>query len=93
MSIILKLPSRYSSFIRGTKGALALDVEGGTVGECLDDAFGQYPALREKFFFSETGRTLRPTVQLSLNERALPTDCLAEKVRDGDVIEMELYVS
>ena len=69
-----------------TGGASLYDVDGKTLGECLNKLAEQFPALREKIY---TGRkTLHKGINLFINgERTNPKE-LTRSVADGDRIHI-----
>lgn len=67
---------------RYTGGREVVEVTGGTVGECLDDLIGKYPATRE-VLLDRDGR-LHHTVEITVNGSSARPEGLARPVRDGD---------
>lgn len=68
-------------------GLSKVEVDGSTVGQCLDQLVGRYPAFREVLF--EKREKLRNNMEIYVNlESAYPEE-LAKPVRDGD----EIYIT
>ena len=83
MSIKIEIPSYLQQYINDTQ---ATEVNGSTVGECLNQLITQFPGI-EKMLFTKNGQ-LHAYVGIFINgENAYP-DELARSVTDGD----ELYV-
>ena len=59
----LRIPTPLRSY---SNGQAEIHVQGGTVGEAMDDLITHYPALRPHLFSGEG--ELRPFVNLFLNE-------------------------
>jgi len=83
MSVKIKI---HSLLIEFTENNEVVEVEGSTVGECLDQLVLKFPAIKEKIFKKE-GVLLNTTEILVNGEDPYPDD-LAEPVRDGD----EVYI-
>jgi molybdopterin converting factor small subunit len=71
-----------------TNGLSKVEVEGNTVGQCLDHLVKQYPALKEVLF--EKGDKLRNNIEIYVNLESAYPDELAKPVNDGD--EMHITV-
>jgi sulfur-carrier protein len=81
MSIEIVIPpliSRYSNNLDG------VEVDGGTVGECLNRLIEQFPEIEDKLF-NEDG-ILYSHFSLFINGESTSRDNLSESVSDGDVI-------
>jgi sulfur-carrier protein len=65
-------------------GANEVFVEGGTVGECLDDLVARYPGAREAIFDSR-GQFLRQ-VYVFVNHEGLTKAPLSRAVTEKDVL-------
>lgn len=75
---------------RVTKGDEAFEVEGETVGECLDDLVSMVPRIKNELFIS-SGDRLVPRVEVKVNRKILAgEDILDRKIKDGDEIEIAL---
>ena len=67
----------------------SLNVEGGTVGECLEDFLRQFPSGR-KFLFDEKGKFFGH-IDIYVNGVSTFPEELTRPVREGDTITM-LYL-
>jgi len=71
---------------RYTNGQETINVEGETVGQCLEDLVVKYPPLRKEVFV-KAGK-LNPLMEIYLNgESAYPNE-LAREVKEGDRINL-----
>jgi molybdopterin converting factor small subunit len=81
MAKTLWLSANLSRLTKGTEG---FEVDGETVGECIDDLVSIVPALRETIFL---GSWLNPNVQVEVNKKTVDgEESLSLKVSDGDEI-------
>jgi hypothetical protein len=78
---ILEVPSRYRV---PTRGEARIDVEGGTVRECITEAERRFPGLQELIL--DTAGNQKRFVRLFLNGEALERDCLDLDVGPKDTI-------
>ena len=77
------LSANLSRLAKGTEG---FEVDGETVGECIDDLVNVLPALRETIFL---GSRLNPNVQVEFNKKAVGgEESLNLSVSDGDEIRV-----
>ncbi len=74
-----------------TDGLEAVEVKGGTVGDCLKDLVQRYPGMREGLF-DKKGKLLNVVEVYVNNESAYPEE-LARAVKDGDEIQLILMLS
>ena len=75
---------------RVTKGDEAFEVEGETLGDCLNDLAGIVPRLKDELFASSGDRLLE-RVQVKVNRKIVEgEDLLATKIQDGDKIDIAL---
>jgi len=74
-----------------TNGAEVVEVEGQTVGECLDRLIQQYPAM-EKALFAKKGKLLNH-VEVYLNHASAYPNELLKPVKDGDEIHLVLMLA
>ncbi len=86
MSIKLYLPDRL---VYLAKGKALFEVNGTTVGECLDALVSLIPVMRKTLFY-DTEKALKPTITVRVNKKSLDTAVLAKDVRDGDEIHIEM---
>jgi molybdopterin converting factor small subunit len=68
-----------------------VEVEGGTVGDCLEDLVQQYPGMKEGLF-DKKGKLLNVVEVYVNNESAYPEE-LAKSVKDGDEIQLILMLA
>ena len=82
MSVRIKIPAMFQNETGGVKLA---EVDGRTIGECLDELIKLYPTI-EKVLFDERDM-LAGWLMIFVNGEALPLDNrLAVPVKDGDEI-------
>jgi molybdopterin converting factor small subunit len=74
-----------------TNGQEIVEAQGKTVGECLKDVVGKFPAL-EPFLFDKKGK-LNPAVEIYLNLQSAYPNELAKPVKDGDEIHVTLMLA
>ena len=83
MAKTLWLSANLSRLAKGTEG---FEVDGETVGECIDDLVSIVPALRETIFL---GSWLNPNVQVEVNRQSVDEEeRMTKKVNDGDEIRL-----
>ena len=68
-----------------------VDVEGNTVGECLDDFVRKFPMSRE-WLFEDDGQ-LRKYIDIFINLEETDPDDLTTPVRDGDEIHIVMHLT
>lgn len=86
MSIKINLPSYFLPY---TNDKYIIEVEGATVGECLNQLVKQFPDLK-KMVFDKKGK-LHAYIGIYVNgEDAFPQQ-VAKPVRDGDEIHI-IYI-
>jgi len=68
-----------------------VEVEGGTVGECLENLIKSNPSLREKLF--EKDGKLKNFIEVLVNTKTTYPQELAYPVRDGDEIDVIVFLS
>lgn len=88
MSVIVNI---HKTHRQHTNGLSKVEVEGKTVGECLDHLVKQYPALKEALF--EKGNKLRNTMEIYVNLESAYPDELAKPVKDGDEIHITVMLA
>ena len=84
MSVKINLHPNLSLFF--TDGQEVVEVNGSTVGQCLDDLVKQFPRIKQGLF-SKDGRLLN-YVDIYVNGESSYPEELAKPVKDGD----ELYI-
>ena len=68
-----------------------VEVEGNTIGECLDDFVKKFPISREWLF--ENDAELRKYLDIFLNLEETDPDDLGTPVRDGDEIHIVMHLT
>ncbi len=83
MSITLWLSANLSRLAKGAEG---FEVDGETVGECINDLVSIVPAMRETIYL---GSRLNPNVQVEVNKQSIDQEKrLITRVIDGDEIRI-----
>jgi molybdopterin converting factor small subunit len=85
MSIKLFLPKSLSHL---SKGKDLFEVNGRTVGECLNELVGLVPVMKETLFY-ESGR-LVPSIKVLVNQESTDVEGLAKELKDGDEIQIKI---
>ena len=88
MSIKVHLHKTHRRF---TDGLETVDVEGHTVGECLQQLIRQYPDLEPALFDGKD--KLQKTIEVYLNMQSTYPDELAKNTQDGDMIHIILMLA
>jgi len=83
MSVKVHIHTTHRQF---TNGLEVVDVEGSTVGDCLNYLIKQYPGM-EKALFAKKDRLLN-NVEIYLNNASAYPNELVKSVKDGDVIHL-----
>ena len=83
MSIKVNLDPNFTYI---TEGKIVLEVEGRTVGQCLEDIVRQYPELKD-WLYSKEGE-LSNLFEVYVNMESTYPEKLAKPVRDGDEIHI-----
>ena len=83
MSVKINIPQFLQHLANDVKTA---DVNGSTVGECLNDLVKRFPQF-EELLFDKNGKLLK-YVDVYINEESTYPEELAKPVNDGD----ELYI-
>jgi molybdopterin converting factor small subunit len=78
------------AFQSSTGGSDMLEVKGSTMGECLKEATGKYPALG-KMWFDQQGNVVHYMI-LFLNGENVPKNDLNQVIKDGDEIYPVLMI-
>ncbi len=85
MSVTLWLSKNLSRVAGGTEG---FEVDGETVGDCVNDLISIVPAMKGALFYESR---LNRAVEVQLNKASIDDgDGLTRKVRDGDEIRITL---
>ena len=85
MSIKLNLSSVLSYYINNQQ---SVEVNGNTVGDCLDNLANQYPELK-KVIFTQDGK-LADFIDVCINEKDAFSYGLSKPVKDGDELSIAL---
>ncbi len=85
MGIKLFLPASLNYLVDGRD---LFEVNGGTVGECLNQLVSIAPVMKEALFY-ESGR-LAPTIEVLVNQESFDAEVLSKKLIDGDEIEIKM---
>ncbi len=83
MSIKLFLPTGLGYL---AKGKDLFEVNGKTVGECLNQLVSFVPLMKEALFL---GNKLHPTIKVLVNQESGGAEVLAKKLNDGDEIQIK----
>ena len=87
MSIKINIPSYMKSF---TNNIRVVEVNGSTVGECLNHLVKQFPAIKGQLF-SKNG-DLFENVIISVNGESAYPEQLAKPVKEGDELNILLII-
>ena len=86
MSIKIDIPSYLQPFTNNNK---VVEVNGSTVGECLNNLVKQFPGIEKKLF--SKGNKLYEDVGIYVNGEDAYLERLAKRVQDGDELHI-LYI-
>ena len=88
MSVKLYIHKTHRQY---TSGKETVDVEGKTVGECLDALIKEHPGMQEALF--DKKKKLRNYMEIYVNgESAYPNE-LAKNVNDGDEVHLVFFLA
>ncbi len=76
---------------RLTDGQTTVEVEGNTVGQCLDGLVNRFPGIKPRLF-DKKGK-LRNYIDIYVNQESSYPEELAKAVRDGDELHIMLLVA
>ena len=82
MSVKINIPQFLLQFTSGMK---TVEVNGSTIGECLNDLVRQFPGLGENLFDKDGNLHYYLTMWVN---RESTTDLLADPVKDGDILDI-----
>ena len=85
MVIKLFLPTNLSKLAKGKDW---FEVNGKTVGECLNQLVNLAPTLKDALF-CESGDKLTWAFEVLVNQESIDAEGLATKLEDGDEIEIK----
>ena len=86
MSVTIEVSSVFGMY---TNNRSSIEAEGNTVGECLEDLFGQYPKMRN-LIMDEKGK-LRPRYNIFINGKNIYWD-MTMPVNDGDKLNLLMLI-
>lgn len=74
-----------------TNDQTVVEVNGNTVGQCLEQLVAQFPQLRKRLF--EKDGSVSRLVDIYVNGESAYPEELAKPVKDGDEIHTEVIIS
>ena len=87
MSIRIHIHKSHRIF---TEGSDAVEVDGNSVGECLEALIRRFPDIR-RGLFTRNGDLVR-NIDVYINQKSAYPDELKQPVSDGDVIHLNLLL-
>lgn len=72
-----------------TGGVKSAEVNGKTVGECIDAIIAAYPAIREELY---DGDKFSPYIDIHIDGRSVYSQGLAQPIADGSQLSLLLIV-
>ncbi len=88
MSITVRIPPFLYKY---TNGKQVAEVEGSTVGQCLDQLIKQFPGI-EDVIFDKDGK-LKYWLNIYVNRESCYPEELAKPVKDGDELDIIPVIS
>ena len=88
MSIKINIHKTHRQF---TNGLDIVEVDGNTVGACLDNLVRQFPDMG-KVLFNKKGKLVN-VIEIYVNLKSAYPDELARQVKDGDDIHITLMIA
>jgi len=88
MSVRINLPSILHSF---TNNQAVVEVNGSTVGECLNELVRQFPRLKP-MMFNKQGKLLN-SIDIYVNQESSYPEELAKPVKDRDELHITLMIA
>jgi len=88
MSVRINLPPTLHSF---TNNQAVVEVNGSTVGECLNELVRQFPRLKP-MMFNKQGKLLN-SIDIYVNQESSYPEELAKPVKDGDELHITLMIA
>ena len=88
MSVTVNIHQTHRNF---TNGLDMVEVEGNTVGECLDHLVKQFPAMKEGLF-DNNGKLIN-VLEIYVNQESAFPEELAKPVKDGDKIYLTIMLA
>ena len=87
----VKIGIAYPHLQQLTNNRASIEVNGGTVGECVDDLIRQFPGI-DKAIVDEHGQLLS-YVYFTINGKSVYPTPLAQNVREGDELVIALLLA
>ncbi len=87
MSVTAVIPWNFVSMTGDTK---EVQIEGKTVGECLDNLVEKHPSLKPDLF-NKTGK-LHNDIIISVNKKMIYPEQLDKPVEEGDKINISVLI-
>ena len=81
----------HSFFYASTDNQDVVEVEGSTVGECLEQLVKRFPGLKDQLF--EKGGKLNRVVEVYVNGETSYPEELAKPVKDGDELHLIVFIA
>jgi molybdopterin converting factor small subunit len=88
MSIGVKVSSIFAKYTNNQRTA---EVNGSTVGECIDHLVKQFPALKQALF--DKNDRLRHYIDVYVNQESAYPEELAKPVKDGDNLQIVMVIA
>jgi molybdopterin converting factor small subunit len=88
LSVKIKL---HRSLAKLADGQATVEVNGNTVGQCLEQLAGRFPQLEKKLF--EKNGALSRILEIYVNGESIYPDELATPVKDGDELDTAVRIS
>jgi molybdopterin converting factor small subunit len=88
LSIKINIHRTHRQF---TNGLELVELDGNTVGTCLNNLVRQFPGMG-KVLFNKKGKLLN-VIEIYVNLKSAYPDELAKQVRDGDNIHITLMIA
>ena len=87
MSVKINIPSYMKSF---TNNMEVVEVNGSTVGKCLNHLVKQYPGMKKQLFSKNDN--LFESIIISVNGASAYPEQLAKPVKDGDKLTITFII-
>jgi len=88
MSVNVHIHATHRQYANGLK---VVSLEGGTVGECLNQLIKQFPGM-EKALFAKKDQLLK-NVEIYLNHESAYPNELVKPIKDGDEIHLVVMLA
>jgi molybdopterin converting factor small subunit len=88
LSVRIKLPRALAKI---ADGQTVVEVEGDSVGQCLEQLAARFPKLKKKLF--EKNSALSRILEVYLNGESIYPSDLDTKVKDGDELDTLLRIA